>query len=142
MSQTATVNNISNGPIFVAVGSAHGAAISEGWNLVPANQSKNFFGLSSDGDFLLRIVGSDGSEITFPGHPDEINLPVFNDLTVFFSVNRQLADPSVINFSTPSTVPPFSENQFQNDPLPAGWSAVPFFNTGPGNTTWNIEPPA
>jgi hypothetical protein len=127
---SATVENFSNGPVFVAIAHERGNFISGGWTEIPTNQTSTFTA-DDPSDLYLRVQGSDGNEITFSN---------FNTFLFFttnpqrFTVNRQPQDPSVMTLQWG----PNLENSFNmtaGEPLPAGWSSLRYFEIGSGNDT-------
>jgi hypothetical protein len=132
---TANIENLSNGTVFVALADNQGDLISEGWWEVVTNQTQTLT-MPDASDMYLRVQDANGNEITF----NNFNTFLFFPLNpARFTVNKVPNDPAVRVLKWGGNL----ENSFNmtvNEPLPAGWSTQRFFQVGPINENFQVQP--
>lgn len=132
---TANIENVSNGPVFVALADNHGNLISEGWWTVGQNQTQTLTA-SDQSDMYLRVQDANGNEITFNNFHTFLFFPINS---ARFTVNKVADDPAVRVLKWGGNLEN-THNMTVNEPLPSGWASQRFFRVGPVNEKFQIQP--
>ena len=129
-----TVENFSNGPIFVCFAFNKGQTVSDGWTKIEPNGKKVFNNDTRD-EMFLRIE-SNKRELRFPRFNKFLKFPA-NDQR--FVVKNEPDDNSVRTFRWGAGLE-HSVNKTKSEPLPAGWDSREYFSVGSGNDRLEVKP--
>jgi hypothetical protein len=132
---TANVENLSNGPVFVALADNQGNLISEGWWEVVSNQTQTLTSPDAS-DMYLRVQDASGNEITFNNFSTFLFFPLN---PARFDVTKVANAPSVRVLRWGGNLEN-TQNMSLNEPLPNGWSSQRFFRVGAVNETFQVLP--
>lgn len=134
---TATVENFSNAPIFVAAAFNHfnGNIICDGWWTIPVNGSQVITAPDTM-DLYLRVQNNNGGELTFVGFDTFLFFPL--NLARFI-VSKQPDDANVRRFQWGGILE-HDVNVLATNPPPAGWTTERYFRVGPVNEKFQVQP--
>lgn len=134
---TATVENFSNGTIFVAAAYNHfnGTIIADGWWTIPTNGSQVITAPDTM-DLYLRVQANNGGELTFLDFSTFLFWPMNS---ARFIVSKEPDDANVRRYQWGGNLEN-STNSLATDPPPAGWTSQRFFRIGPVNEKFQVQP--